>query len=170
MRRILADGMLVNHVRGAGIRRSASPSRTSTAALDWLRPFASGTGWDWEAQDCASDSTTTATLAAKPGSDEAKVNRTTSTKVHLLTVTSRQICLLRAGEPIGLRIRRRRRQGYATTDQILGRLTAAARDFLTVGCECAAHDAQDLCPQLPRCCACVRGVGHRRSAVKCGRH
>ena len=35
MRRILADGMLVNHARGAGIRRSASPSRTSTAALDW---------------------------------------------------------------------------------------------------------------------------------------
>ena len=40
-----------------------------------------------------------------------------------------------------------------------------ARDFLTVRCECAAHDAQNSYPQPHRCWARVSGARHRRAAV-----
>jgi hypothetical protein len=40
-----------------------------------------------------------------------------------------------------------------------------ARDFLTVRCERAAHDAQNSCPQPRRCWARVSGARHRRAAL-----
>ena len=40
-----------------------------------------------------------------------------------------------------------------------------ARDFLTVGCKCAAHDAQTSLPQPHGCCVRVSSARHRRSAV-----
>jgi hypothetical protein len=82
MRRILADGMLVNHARGAG--SVDQPHRAAHRLQPWI-----GDGrFQWnrlgrEAQDCASDSTATATLAAKPGSDEAKVNRTRTPRCQI---------------------------------------------------------------------------------------